>query len=274
MNWGVTIWGIKMNRQLSLFKSLVLGWVLSLSLTTYAQVGINTSDPQEKLHLAGSTGTLRVESLNSVNNSHNGGDVNGNGDMTDDTVPLYVDENGDLSLELKVLLNTEAADALDDTELTTSTVTLTANDINGWERTIIKSYTLQFNRPTLLEVKYNISHKIYLDNAYSKITDLLARRVSNYIQVSPDPDIGDGIVNRRYGPTTKSYTSGSNNSVTGPFYNGTSVYIKFEQAGTYVINIYGEVWSNVKWSGGPGTTSRATYVEFAVDSDFLFFRMY
>lgn len=240
----------------------------------FGQVGINTTNPQEALHLGSSTGTIRVESLNGVNNSHNGGDVNGDNDMTNDTFPLYVDENGDFTLELDVLLNTEASDALDDTELNTSTVTLLPDDVNGWEKTIIKSYSLQFNRPTLLEVKYNISHKIYLDNNYALITDLLARRVSNYITVTPDPDSSDGILNRSYGPTSKSYSSGSNNSVSGPFFNGTTVYIKFEQAGNYVINIYGEVWSNIKWEGGPGTQSRAAYVEFAIDNDFLFFRMY
>lgn len=237
-----------------------------LSFTTWAQVGINTTDPQEKLHIAGTTGSLRVESLNASNNEFNGGGTA--------TYPLYVDENGDFTLELNVLLNSEASDALDDTALPNSAVELLGTDSDGFETTIIKSYTITLNRPTLLEAKYAISHKIYENDSYDIIDDLLARRVTNYICVSPDPDASDGISNRKYGPSTKSYTSGSTNSVTGPFFNGHTVYIRFEQAGTYTINIMGEVSSNTKWSGASGTQSRATYVEFAVDDDFLFFRLY
>lgn len=275
MIWGNQIRGIlKDSSRLSLQISMWICWISFLSYNSYGQVGINTSNPQESLHLGTSTGSMRVESLNWINNSHNGGDVNGDNDMTNDTFPLYVDHNGDLSLELDVLLNTEASDALDDTALSTSAVFLSANSNVGKASTIIKSYTVTFNRPTLLEIKYNISHKIYLNDSYDIIDDFLARRVTNYIVVSPDPDPNNGNTNRKYGPSSKSYTSGSTNSVSGPYFNGHTVYIKIDQAGTYDINIYGEVSSNLKWSGASGTQSRATYVEFAVDNDFLFFRMY
>jgi hypothetical protein len=240
----------------------------------FGQVGINTTDPQETLHLAGTTGTIRVESLNYVNNSNNGGDVNNDGDMTDDTFPLYVDENGDLTLELQVLTNSEAEDEFDDTTLPTSSVELPGNDNDGKVTTIIKSYTVTFNRPTLLEIKYNLSHKIYYDDSYTIIDDLLARRVTNYISVSPDPDTTDGISNRKYGICTKAHTSGSTNSVPGPFFNGSTVYIKILQAGTYTIDFVGEVSSSKKWQGASGPNSLSTYVEFAIDSDFLFIRLY
>jgi hypothetical protein len=238
------------------------------------QVGINTPNPQESLHLAGTTGTIRVESLNSVNNSYNGGDVNNDGDLSNDTYPLYVDEYGDLTLELEVLTNSEAEDEFDDTTLPTSSVELLGNDGDGKVTTIIKSYTVTFNRPTLLEVKYNLSHNIYADDSYTILDDLLARRVSNYITVSPDPDPTDGISNRKYGPCTKAHTSGSTNSVPGPFFNGSTVYIKIMQAGTYTIDFVGEVSSSKKWQGASGPNSLATYVEFAIDSDFLFIRLY
>ena len=246
----------------------------------FSQVGINTDNPQEALHLASSTGTMRVESLNWINNPHNGGDVDGDNDLSNNTYPLYVDENGDFTLQLEVLHNSDAADELDDTLLPNSTATLLGNDTDGLITTEIKTYNLIINRPTLLEVKYNISHHIYNDDSFTVISDLLARRVSNYITVIPDPDPNDGInpgdpnYPRKYGPSSKSYTSGSVNSVTGPFFNGQTVYIKFEQAGTYTLSIVGEVSSNTKWSGASGTQSRPTYVEFATDSDFLFFRLY
>lgn len=275
MIWGNQILGIlRSGIQFSKIVSLGILFLLFASFHSYGQVGINTTDPQEALHLGSPTGSMRVESLNSIYNPHNGGDLNGDGDMSNDTYPLYVDENGDLTLKLNVLLNTEASDALDDTELNTSTIDLSANSSLGRDSTIIKSFLVTFNRPTLLEVKYNISHNIFLNTNYDIINDLLARRVTNYITVSPDPDPTDGIAVRKYGPSSKSYTSGSANSISGPYFNGHTVYIKIAQPGTYNINIFGEVSSNLKWSGAPGTQSRATYVEFAVDDDFLFFRMY
>lgn len=253
---------------------VVVLFLTCLSWSAWAQVGINTTDPQEQLHISSTTGTLRVESLNATNNIYNAGDTDNDGEMSNNTYPLYVDEFGDFTLELKVLLNSEATDALDDTALPNSAVELLGTDNDGVVTTVIKSYTITLNRPTLLEAKYAISHNIYEDNTYTIIDDLLARRVTNYIKVSPDPDLSDGIVDRKYGPSSKSYTSGSQNSVEGPYYNGHTVYIKFEQAGTYTIDIVGEVSSNVKWSGASGTQSRPTYVEFAVAEDFLFFRLH
>lgn len=55
----------------------------------FSQVGIGTSDPLEALHVAGSNSTIRIESLNSVNNPQNDGIKN---------AKVYVNSNGDLTL--------------------------------------------------------------------------------------------------------------------------------------------------------------------------------
>ncbi len=55
-----------------------------------AQIGINTSSPQEELHVAGSTSSIRIDGLNSTNNSLNIGN-NGNS-------RVFVNANGDLVL--------------------------------------------------------------------------------------------------------------------------------------------------------------------------------
>ena len=55
-----------------------------------AQVGINTQNPQQEVHLAGSTENVRVEGLNAANNVNN----LGNGSTT----RVLVDEDGDLIL--------------------------------------------------------------------------------------------------------------------------------------------------------------------------------
>lgn len=80
---------------------------LFLGLLSYAQtsgVGINEDTPEQVLHLGSQTGTIRVDGLNSTNNSYNGGEP-------DTTYPLYVDENGDMTLETSAYDNSDGDDA-------------------------------------------------------------------------------------------------------------------------------------------------------------------
>ena len=60
------------------------------STITFAQVGIGTTNPQKELHVAGTTSTIRIESINSVNSpTFNDGITK---------TPVFVDGNGDLTL--------------------------------------------------------------------------------------------------------------------------------------------------------------------------------
>lgn len=59
------------------------------SVIGFGQVGIGTTNPQEDLHIAGNTSTIRIEALNSVNNPLNDGVKNAR---------VYVDSNGNLTL--------------------------------------------------------------------------------------------------------------------------------------------------------------------------------
>ena len=64
-------------------RKLLLGCILATSITQ-AQVGIGTTSPQEELHIAGETSTIRIDGLNSTNNPKNNGldtslSVNGSG---------------------------------------------------------------------------------------------------------------------------------------------------------------------------------------------------
>ena len=243
-------------------KTLLL---LLLSTGMYAQVGVGTSTPQEALHIASPTGTMRIESLNETNSEYNGGDVDGDGDLTDDTFPLYVDENGDFTLELVPLYNSEDSDPLDHTGLPNSSVSLLATDADGVVNTEITSYTITVNRQAILEVKYNISFEVYENALENVITDNLARKVTTYFQVT-------GFT-RRWGPTSKCYSSGTSTSVTSTMYNACTAYIDLPAAGTYTISFYGEVDSGTKGGGG-GTTSKNTFVKFATGNDTVLMRLH
>ena len=58
-----------------------------IATTTFAQVGIGTTNPQEDLHISGTTSSIRIESLNSTNNVFNDGIK---------LAPAYVDGNADI----------------------------------------------------------------------------------------------------------------------------------------------------------------------------------
>lgn len=271
MNWGIHIWGIFNRGQLCLPVLLVL-FVMTTSSYVTGQVGINTTNPQEKLHIAGTTGTMRVESLNAANNPYNGGDTDNDGNMDNNTVPLYVDENGDFTLELDVLENSGSEDYI--TPALNNAFTLNASNSTGCEHRLITAYNFPpISRPTLLQVKYNVSHTIK-SNGQTSLSDGLARRVDNYIRITPDPDPTDGVSDREYGPSSRAYTSASLNSIQGPFFNGHTTYIKLipptNTTVNYTLLLYGRVCSNLNTSG----SSLQTTVSFTDDTDFLFLKLH
>jgi len=230
-------------------------------------VGIGTTNPQQKLHIASSTGTMRVESLNDVNSTYNGGDVNGDLDKTNDTFPLYVDGDGVMTLKFVPLYNSEYSDALDHTLLPTSDVTLLANDGDGVATEKLFTYTVTVNRAAILEVKYNLSFEVYKDASGAKITDYLSKRISTYFKI-------DGLpTNRKYGPASKCYANKSKHGTVGTMYNVCTAYMFIPSAGTFDISFYGEVSSGVK-AGGPGSNSEPAHVRFAVGNDTLLFRLH
>lgn len=247
-----------------------LSLILLLSINClYGQVGINTINPQQALHIANNNidaryGRMRVESLDATNNDSNAGDLNGDGNLTNDFYPLGVDENGDFTLEFGPSYNSGDVDALDDNNLPTSTVFMPSTDSDGNASTNIVSYTITVGRATILEVKYNISFDVYSNPAKDKITDNLARRVVTYFDISNS--------SRAFGPSSSNYSSGSIESVVGTLHNSSSAYIVLPWAGTFTLTLVGTVSANLKAAGVAGDPTESTYVEFATGHDFVFIR--
>ena len=232
----------------------------------FSQVGIDTTNPLQKLHIGSESGTVRVESLNADNSPFNGGDVDNDGDLSNNTYPLYVDALGNLTTEFKPLYNSNGSDAVDDAAIPVNFVNLPATDPDGIADVQITLFEVEVARPAILEVKYNLSFDIFLNAGRVPISDNFARRVSTYFIVS-------GVGTRKYGPVSKCYSSGSALSVTGTMYNASTAYIQLPAEGKYEIQFYGEVSSNIKGGGG-GTPSKAAYVEFAAGYDAIFLRLH
>ena len=228
-------------------------------------VGVGTSNPQQTLHIASPTGTIRVESLSAAHNIYNGGDTDGDGDLYDEKFPLYVDGNGDLTLVLQPLFNSGTLDAFEN-GVSGSSVTLLSTNPNGYATTVIDTYDVTVERKSVLELKYNISFEVYADPSGTIITDGLARRITNYVTVTGQT--------RKYGPTSKCYSSTTPYSVAGTYYNSCTTYITFPSAGTYTVSIIGEVSSDTTGQSGNVPPSRNTHIEFATGQDFIFARIF
>jgi hypothetical protein len=71
-------------------KKHYLIFITLCSLSSFGQVGIGTTTPQETLHVGGSTSTIRVEGLDQVNDPLNLGSAQ--------LTPVFVDNQGNFTL--------------------------------------------------------------------------------------------------------------------------------------------------------------------------------
>lgn len=226
-------------------------------------VGIGTTDPQQKLHLENSVGTLRAEGLDKNNNQFNGGNTNPTA-----TYPLYVDSDGVLSLKLQTLYNSDGIDAIDHTNIAANSVTLLSSDVDGKNETTFETYTITVTRNSILEIKYSISFEVYMNSALAQFRDAGARRITTFYTL----DNGT----RRYGEASKCYMNNNLNNpapytssqalaAPGVVHNSTTTYVQLTP-GTHTLQFKAEVSTNLP--------SLATYVKLAVDTDSIFMRLY
>lgn len=218
-------------------------------------VGLNETNPQQMLHLGASTSTIRVEGLNEFNNEYNLGAGN--------TYPLYVDDQGSLTLYNATLYNSNGSDAITDANITNGTVVILNGDNDGIASTEIMSFTVTTTRPSLLLVKYNISFEMFQDAAENKIFDKFARRINTYFKLN------NGT--RKYCHTSKNFTSSDKTDVNGILYNMSSSYIVIPSAGTHTITIHGEISSGL--TSAVANTGKATCAIFGRGQDSLMYKL-
>lgn len=208
-------------------------------------VGINTSNPQQSLHIAGMDSSFRIEMLDSINNISNRSQLN---------APLYVDADGVLTLEFDLLHNTNSGDEID---VDSESSSIFQFGIENIDQEIFRK-TITVARDSFLEIKFSLSFQVFLNEQEDKITDRLARVIRNYILLDNDPS-------RKYGMTSKIYINSDLQGVNTTYYNNASTYI-FLSAGTHLISFHGSV--------GSGSLIDPTYVKFGVDQDQILMRLY
>lgn len=196
----------------------------------FSQVGINTNTPQEELHIAGPTSTIRIDGLNSPNNTNNLG--------AGSSSPVYVDSNGDLVLgtltdNVEILFDSE--DYLMNVQDPTNLVNQTGSGAGYSQAGIpIGGTTISFTltKPAIVEVNYSVSYMLGKNVApNSRIDDYRARIVQTALYFRTGNYLGPAVVNDYYGNpinggpwciTSNCSELGGLLAINGQFYNNVS----------------------------------------------------
>lgn len=146
-----------------------------------AQVGINTTTPQQEVHVAGATEGIKVEGLNETNNVNNLG--------TGSSTRVYVDSEGDLTLasasrNVEILFDSE--NYLEDAPTPDNLINQTGGgfgyNVAGIPAAGIAGSSFTLTKPAIIEVNYSVSWQVYKTaSATGRINDEHARIVQTGI---------------------------------------------------------------------------------------------
>lgn len=230
-------------------KSLYIYSTILLSSVLSAQnVGINTTTPQEELHVAGGTSTIRVEGLDVVNNVNNLGEQS--------TSKVFVNEFGDLVLgEMtdNVQLIFDSENYLRDVANPTSIV-LQTGEGDGFSQAgiptlgLAASFTL--TAPAVVEINYSVSWTVGKNfSVIHKIDDYRARTVQTGVYFRLNNYLGPAVVNDYFG-----------NPINGGALCITSTCS--EQAGLIAIN--GQIYNNESKTEGEYQSFRNSASDYVI----------
>lgn len=236
------------------------------------QVGIGTENPQQELHVAGPTSTIRIESLNSTNEP-----------ILNDGVklaPAFVNANGDITIEPNGW-NTGGGPGTNEPLNFLISIpnfvpngpygdgTVVAND-NTITFATAQIATVPFTSPqdALIEVRYamtiDLSDELLPAPAASTFADISAKSVRCYYYIDLNNDGLDAAeLSKIYGLHGEAYTSYAQGSVGYAFIHGVG-YGTIPQ-GTHALVFIGETNDGVNLN---------TYVGFGGSSDSLKIRLY
>ena len=174
-------------------KKIIYIYVVT-TVCAFAQVGINTTNPVQDVHVAGATEGVRVEGLSTTNNVDNLG--------VGSSTRVYADANGDLVLgisteNIEILFDKEnyLADVEDPTSLVNQTGNAFGYTTAGLPADIPNS-TFTLTKPAIIEVNYSVSWSVYkTSGASGRIADSHARIVQTGIYFRTGSYLGPAVIN-------------------------------------------------------------------------------
>lgn len=239
-----------------IIRSLILLVLLIPTFCVAQNIGVNTSNPQQKLHIGGADSNMRIDAFSGANNSNN----------TSPTVtaPLYVNHEGVLTLEFEPYYASDGNDDFNGNS-GSSIITQDIGNTEIVENIIFQSTEIYVPRPSYIQVTYSMSFYVKYDRNGNPITDKLARIIQNYITV-------DGVLSedgsgnlRKYAMAAQCYINGSVEGANEVLYNSGSAYIHVEE-GFHTLNFHGGV--------GSRSETASTVVHFGLGQDMLLIRMF
>ncbi|MBE9575679.1 hypothetical protein [Flavobacterium proteolyticum] len=254
-------------------------YILLCSSIGFSQVGIGTTNPQEELHLTGTTSTIRIEGLSTANNPLNDGVKNarvyvtGNGNLTL-TPPSYVaggSGNGNLPINFLIDVPNFIPDNIDGLPAPYDSLgriinsDLTQETVEGF----IYSVTFTVPAACTVEVKHGVTLVVsginmLIPPRLAYINDSKTRTIQTYFCFDINND-GLSVAEKaiQYGNKGQFYCSVAGGSLGYPYMNSQG-YATLPP-GTHSIHFFGIVQDS------PNTF---TSVGFGGATDYLKLRVY
>ncbi len=136
------------------------------------RIGINTNTPQTELHIAGNGNTLRIEELSNANNAYN---------VAADPAPVYVNNDGDLTLQPPLVQNFMPVNAVDFIPFPGIAVT---SATGSGVITNLYNTTITLTQESLVKVNYQMSIQITMDDGTAPVVDGAARLYRSWVEVN------------------------------------------------------------------------------------------